>query len=122
MHREIAFQVIKAAVAAVALALIFVLAFAAVIQLFSVPSGAIKPVNQVFKIICLALGCIIFLRGDKGLLKGAIVGALYIVLTYLIFGAFGGGLTFGWLQLAELAIGVFSGGVSGIIAVNIKKF
>lgn len=122
MHREIAFQVIKAAVAAVALALIFVLAFAAVIQLFSVPSGAIKPVNQVFKIVCLAAGCLIFLRGDKGLLKGAVVGALYIVLTYLIFGAFGGGLTFGWLQLAELAIGVFSGGVSGIIAVNIKKF
>ncbi len=121
MRREIAFQIIKAAVASVVFSLIFVLAFAAIIQLFSVGAGAIKPVNQVFKIICLALGCIIFLRGDKGLLKGAVAGALYIVATYLIFGAIGGGLTFGWTTLAELAIGIFSGGVSGIIAVNVKK-
>lgn len=121
MRSDIVFQIIKAWVAAVVFALIFVLVFTLVLQLFSVGAEVIKPVNQVFKVICLALGCIIFLRGEKGLIKGAIAGILYIVTTYLIFGAIGGGFAFGWLQLAELAIGIFAGGVSGIIAVNIKK-
>lgn len=121
MRRDILFQILKVAVAAVVFALLFVLAFTLIIQLFSVGDGAIKPVNQVFKIICLALGCIIFIRGEKGLVKGALAGLIYIVATYLLFGAFAGDLAVGWLQLAELALGVFAGGIAGIIAVNIKK-
>ena len=56
------FQVLKAVLAAVLFSLAFVLIFTVIIQLFSLPMNVVKPVNQVFKIISVAAGGLIFLR------------------------------------------------------------
>lgn len=119
--KEGAIQVLKAVCAAVVLSLVYVLAFTLIIQLFSLEGGIIKPVNQVFKVICLAACCLAFLRGPGGLAKGAVAGGLAVVATYLLFGAMGGSLAFTLMTLAELAIGCVAGGIAGIIAANIKK-
>ena len=119
--RKNIFQIVKAASAAVIASLIFVLIFTLIIQLFSLPLGAVKPVNQVFKIISIAIGGLIFIRGDKGWLKGIIYGLIAVIVTYLLYGAISHSLSIGWKFAIEILLGVVCGAITGIIAVNIKK-
>ena len=121
MQKSAALQVLKATCAAVVFSLIFVLVFTIVIQAASLTSAVIKPVNQVFKIIAIAGGGLLFIRGDKGLLKGAVYGVCAVLLTYLIFSIISGGFSISWLFVVEILIGAAAGGISGVIAVNVKK-
>lgn len=119
--RKSIFQIVKAAAAAVIISLAFVLIFTLIIQLFSLPLDAVKPVNQVFKIVSIAAGGLIFIRGDKGLIKGVIYGLAAVLVTYLLYGLISGSLAVSWKFAIEILLGVVAGGISGIIAVNIKK-
>jgi putative membrane protein (TIGR04086 family) len=114
-------QIAKATCLAVVCSLVLVLIFTFIIQLFSLSSAAIKPVNQVIKIVSIALGGIVFISGDKGLLKGGIYGVVAVVLTYLLFAIIAGEFSFSWKIIIELLIGGVAGGIAGVIAVNIKK-
>ena len=64
--RKNIFQVVKASAAAVIISLLFVLVFTLIIQFCSLSVGVIKPVNQVFKILSIIAGGLIFIRGEKG--------------------------------------------------------
>ena len=119
--RKNIFQIVKAAAASVIVSLLFVLIFTLIIQLFSLPLGAVKPVNQVFKILSIVAGGLIFIRGDKGWLKGIIYGFIAVIVTYLLYGAISHSLSISWKFLLEILLGVVSGAITGIIAVNIKK-
>ncbi len=110
-----------AAAAAVVISLVFVLAFTLIIQLFSLSTAAVKPVNQVFKIISIAAGGLIFIRGDKGLVKGLIHGLIAVIITYLLYGLIAQSLSISWKFAIEILLGIVAGGISGVIAVNIKK-
>lgn len=115
------FQIAKAVLGAILISLAFVLIFTVIIQLFSVPATAIKPVNQVFKVLAIAGGGLLFIRGEKGLVKGLIHGVLSVILTFLLFGAIAGTLSCDWKFILELLIGAAAGAVTGVIAVNIKS-
>ena len=119
--RKNIFQVVKASAAAVIISLLFVLVFTLIIQFCSLSVGVIKPVNQVFKILSIIAGGLIFIRGEKGWIKGAVYGLIAVIITYLLYGIISLSLTISWMFLAELAIGAVAGGISGVIAVNIKK-
>lgn len=119
--RKNIFQVIMAAAAAVVISLVFVLAFTLIIQLFSLSTAAVKPVNQVFKIISIAAGGLIFIRGDKGLVKGLVHGLIAVIITYLLYGLIAQSLSISWKFAIEILLGIVAGGISGVIAVNIKK-
>ena len=118
---KVVFQIAKAVLAAVLISLVFVLAFTVIIQLFNLPLNVVKPVNQVFKIVSVALGGIIFIRGDKGLLKGIIYGIFAVIITYLLYGLISMSLSISWTFALEVLIGAVAGGISGVIGVNIKK-
>lgn len=120
MHKNV-FQIAAATAASIVVSLIFVLVFSLIMQLFQLPATAVKPVNQVFKIVSIAAGGLIFIRGGKGLIKGLIYGLFAVVLTCLLYGAISHSLSFSWLFAAEVLLGTVAGGISGIIAVNIKK-
>lgn len=115
------FQVLKAACAAVVFALVYALLFTLVIQLFSLPSGAVKPTNQVFKVLSVVFGGLLFIRGEKGIVKGAVFGLVAVVLNYLLFGIIAQSFAVSWYFAVELLIGAVAGAVTGIIAVNMKK-
>lgn len=115
------FQVAKAVLGAILISLAFVLVFTVIIQLFSVSTSAIKPVNQIFKILAIVGGGLLFIRDDKGLIKGMIHGVLSVVLTFLLFGLIAGTLSCDWKIVLELLIGAVAGGITGVIAVNIKR-
>lgn len=115
------FQVAKAVLGAILISLAFVLVFTVIIQLFSVSTSAIKPVNQIFKIIAIIGGGLLFIRGDRGLFKGLIHGLLSVALTFLLFGLIAGTLSCDWKFALELLTGAVAGGITGVIAVNIKR-
>lgn len=121
MRREITLQVVKSTCAAVVFALVYALIFTFVVHVASLSSDIIKPVNQVFKIICLAAGGTIFIKGEKGFIKGALFGLFYTVATLLLFGAIGGSVTVTYKFAFELLICIAAGAVTGAIAVNLKK-
>lgn len=115
------FQIAKAVAAALIISLAFVLVFALAVQLFSIPVSVVKPLNQVFKILSVAAGGLIFIRGERGLIKGVIYGVIAVTLTYFLYAAIAGSISFSWKFLVELLIGAAAGGVAGILAANIKR-
>ncbi len=119
--RKNIFQIVKAAAAAVIISLLFVLIFTLIIQLFSLSAGAVKPVNQVFKILSIAAGGLIFIRGDKGLIKGAVYGLIAVIITYFLYAIIAQSLSVSWKFALEILLGIAAGAISGVIAVNIKK-
>ena len=121
MRKEVALQVVKSTLAAIIFSLVFVLIFTLIVQLASLSVGVIKPVNQVFKILAIAVGCLIFIRGEKGFLKGGIAGLCSVLLTYVLFGIIGGSFAVKWTFIFEILLGIVAGVITGIIAVNIKK-
>ncbi len=114
-------QVLKAVFASVLISLVFVLIFTVIIQLFALPAEAIKPVNQVFKVIAVALGVLICVKGEKGLIKGTAAGVLAIAATFIVFGLISMSFTTDWRFAIELLIGGISGALAGILAVNLKR-
>lgn len=119
--RENVIQITKAVLAAAIFSLVCVLVFSLLLELFSISVTAVKPVNQVLKIVAIALGGILFIRGGRGLVKGVIYGLIAITATYLLFSIISSSFSVTWLFALEMALGAVAGGISGIIGVNIKR-
>ena len=119
--RENVFQVLKATLAAVIFCLACVLIFSLIIQLFSLPTDAVKPVNQVLKTLSIAAGGVLFIRGGRGLIKGAVYGVIAVLVTYVMFSVIASSFAVTWLFALEILLGAASGAISGIIGVNIKR-
>lgn len=115
------FQILKGTGLALALSFLGVIILASILRVTSLSDGVIYPVNQTLKVISIALGALLFVRGEKGFIKGGIIGALFTALSYLSFSAIGGDFSLSWLIFAELALAVFSGMVCGAIAVNLRR-
>ena len=115
------FSIVKAVAFSVAVSLLGAVIFAVILRSCALSDSIIYPVNQVIKSVALAMGAVMFVRGEKGWLKGRIVGVLFTAVSYLAFSAIGGDFSLSWLIFAELFLGVFVGALSGIIAVNLKR-
>ena len=113
--------IIKGALCAVIITLFSVLIFAFIVKFALLNTGVVKAVNQFIKIISILLGCAFFVRGNMGLVKGVILGSLTTLLTYLLFSLFGAGISFNGSFILDLIFTAIIGGISGILAVNIKK-
>ena len=98
-----------------------VLVFALVIKLFSIGSGVILPVNQVIKYVAIFLGCFLCIRTDKRIVMGVVCGACTAVLTYLLFAAIAGSISFGWGNIIDFVCGALAGGISGALAGLIRS-
>ena len=115
------FSIVKGVACALALSLLGVIIFAVILRAGSLSDKVIYPVTQMIKWVSLAVGALLFTRGEKGWLKGGIIGLLFTMLSYLAFSAIGNDFSLSWLIVAELVFALFIGGLSGIIAVNVKR-
>ena len=115
-------QSLRGVLIAILISLAGVLIFSLVIRLALLNSGVIKAVNQFIKIMSVFLGCFFSLKENKGLLKGLIVGIIISTfLIYLIFALISGNSVFSLSFLIDLIFGIIVGGISGVIAVNVKR-
>ena len=101
--------------------LLFVLLFALIIRWADLDEKVIVPVNYVIKFLSIFLGVMIMFKDNKnGILKGLIAGAVFMLLSFLIFNAMDGfkSVNFNWIDLIFIPAG---GAISGIIKVNIPS-
>lgn len=89
-----------------------VLIFALVIKSFSFPDAVIKPVNVIIKTLSVFTGVFFSVKGEKGLIKGAITGLLSVLVASLVFAIIGGAAgapSILWEVLLGGAVGAISG-------------
>ena len=115
------FRIIKGVGLALAFSFLAAVVFASILQISPLPDKVIYPVNQTVKVVAVILGALVCVRGEKGLLQGLAIGGLFTALSYLTFSALGGDFSLSWLIFAELALALFAGAVSGVVAVNLKR-
>lgn len=115
------FTVVKGLLCALVVALLATVIFATVLQAAPLPDSVIYPVNQIIKGVAIALGSVLFVRGEKGWLRGGAVGLLFTALSYLGFSALGGDFSMSWLILLELAIALITGALGGALGVNLQQ-
>lgn len=112
---------VKGVLVSVSFVLASVLLFATFMKLFNFSSGVIKPVNQVIKVLSVFCGAILCVCGNKGIIKGVIIGIFSVALTYLLFALMGGEGLFDVGFFLDVVFGAVIGAVSGVIAVNVKR-
>ncbi len=112
---------VKGVLLALGVSLLCTVIFANILRAGGVNERAIYPVNQTIKAIAIAIAALVFVRGEKGWRKGLLLGLFFTLLSYLTFSAVGGSFALSYLAILELAIGLFVGAVSGILAVNLKR-
>ena len=114
------FQVVKGAGLALAFSFLAAVVFANILRFTPLPDSVIYPVNQTVKIIAVCLGTLVFVRGEKGFIKGGGIALAFTALSYLAFSSLGGDFSLSWLIFAELGVSLFAGVVSGAVAVNMR--
>jgi putative membrane protein (TIGR04086 family) len=115
------FSVLKSVGVALLISFFSSLVFAVILRASSGPEKIIYPVNQTVKVVAILIGVLLFLRGEKGWLRGGVAGLLFTALSYLAFSALGGDFSLSWLIFVELFFALAAGGIGGIIAVNIRR-
>ena len=115
------FAVIKAVLLSLGISLLAAVIFAVILQGGYMNEGGVYAITQTIKGISIAIGTLVFVRGEKGWLKGGGVGLLYTALSYLAFSALGGDFSRSWLIFVEVGVALLTGALSGILAVNLKK-
>ena len=116
------FTILKGVGVAMVFALLLSAGFACLLRFTPIPDKTVYPITQTIKLVSIVLGVLAFVRGEKGWLKGGAIALLFIALSYLTFSAFGGDFSLSWLLFAELAFSLIAGLVSGIIAVNMRRY
>lgn len=120
--RGYVFEIVKANIIALIVALLAILLSALIVKLFNVSDGAIPIINQVIKSLSIFIGCIVSLKKPKnGWLRGIICGFTFVWLSFLVFSALDSSFAFGLSLFNDCVLGAATGMLSGIIAVNIRK-
>lgn len=102
--------------------LVLILLFALLIKWFNWSDAIISPANIDIKIISIAIGVLIVTKdGSAGAVKGAILGAVYIILCFVVFSILNGSMIINISLLYDSILGVIVGGILGIISVTLKK-
>ena len=115
------FSVLKSVGVALAISFIGSVLFATALQFLPNAENVIYPINQTLKVVAILIGALLFIRGEKGWIKGVGVGLLFTALSYLAFSAIGGDFSLSWLIFVEIFFAVTAGAIGGIIAVNLKR-
>ena len=113
-------SVIKAIALSLICSLVGILLFALVVKIVALSDGIIKTVNQFIKVMAVFIGCFFSVKGKLGLVKGGVSGALCTLLLYAVFALMSGSSVFSVQMLADMAFTAVVGGISGVIAVNMK--
>ena len=116
-QRGMGVQLLKGLGAAVLVTLAGVAVFALLMQWIRPSDGAVRVFNQVLKLLAVGAGVwtAVGRGGEGGLVRGALVGLLYMALgvaTYVLLS----GQSAPWTAyLADLGMGVAAGGIVGMI-------
>lgn len=115
------FNILKSVLFSLIVSVVLILILAVVVKYTEINDKTITAINQVIKVVALAVGILLGLKKQKGgLIVGAIIGLLFTVLSFAIFSLISGSANFDKITVYDFLIGIGVGAVSGILAVNLK--
>lgn len=122
-NKSMGLQILKGSITSVSITLVLILLFALLIRFVNINEGVIMPVNQFIKIVSIFLGVYSALKfhKEKGWVKGMLIGAIYSVLSFVVFSILSSQLSFSMSTLLDILFSGIIGGLSGVIAVNMKN-
>lgn len=114
---------LKGSLMALSVSLILICIFAFVLRFCDISSEAIKPINQVIKIVSILIGTFYGLKkcNEMGLITGFSIGILYTILAFVTFSILNGGFSFDRSLINDLIFGGIAGAIGGVVAVNFRK-
>lgn len=115
--------VLKGVLVAVCVSIVGVLAFALIYKFVDINDTTIKIVNQIIKVVSVVLGVNVALKSDrsKGAIRGLLVGVIYSVVAYAVFGLLSATFVFNISVLFDAIFAGLVGLIAGIFLVNLKK-
>ena len=115
-------DVVLGGVIAVLISILLTLVFAIVLKFVNVADGVIDGVNIAVRIISVAVGCFLAIKSTRyGIVKGLLIGVIYVLTSFLVFGLLAGSLSVNTLKLIDFLCGIIAGVISAVVVVNIKK-
>ena len=116
-------QLIKSAVLGVVVSVILVLIFAFVLKFVELGDTVISIANQLIKIISIFIATISLIKKSpyKILFKSCLLGAVYMLLTFILFSALRGEYHFTASTILDISIGAITGIIIAIILNVFKK-
>ena len=115
-------DILLSTIISVVISFILVFIFALFVKWLNLFSAGINIGNTIIKLASVFLGLWFGFKSiQKGLIKGACVGLLYSVLSSITFSLYAGESIFYTFDVVSTLFGIISGGISGIIVVNIRK-
>ena len=103
VRKNILLQSIKSGVLALVFSCIGVLLLALLAKLCNIGDTVLPIINQVLKVIAVALGTVISVKDEKFLLKGLVGAAIFWLLSFALFAIMGGQFNI-WQILLDLVI------------------
>lgn len=116
-------SVLKTSLVGVVVSILLVLLFAFVLKFVDLNSGTISLVDQIIKVLSVFIAVVMLNKAnDEGLLlKGILVGAVYSIITFIVFSILNGGFNVGLGVLTDIVFSALVGGVSAILLNIVKK-
>lgn len=108
---------IKSAILGVIISIVLVLALAFLLKFVELSDGVITIIDEIIKIISIFIATISLVKKSpyKILYKSALLGAVYMLLTYIVFSALRGNYTFGISLIIDIVLGAVVGVIVAII-------
>lgn len=123
LNKNFVSQIVKGCFVGLIASLVGILLFAFVLRFVNISDLTIKIVNQIIKGVSVLLGVFICLKNnkEKGLVKGAIIGAVYTLLSYLIFSVLVANFSFSASIIYDMIFASVIGLICGVMFVNLKR-
>lgn len=109
--------IVRGVVLSILATAVLVILFALLISLLDLSDSVIHTVNQLIKIISIGVGvcATVFPGSDKGLLRGALVGLIYMAAGVIVYALLTHQELTASAYLADLLMGVAAGGLIGLL-------
>ncbi|RKD28028.1 putative membrane protein, TIGR04086 family [Caminicella sporogenes DSM 14501] len=113
---------LKSIVISMAVALVIFLILAAIVTFTSVSESIIPLVSSIVTVLVIAFSGLLAAvkKKKKGFLHGIAIGALYVLIIFILSLIFIDDFSINKIVIIKGIIGIVSGGIGGIIGVNLK--
>ena len=121
-RRGCVIDIVRSSCFAVVFSIVMTGILGVIIHYVTLSNNVVDILNIIGRAISIMLGlCIGIHETRQGLLKGLIVGIIYVLLTYLIYGLISSDFKITSMKAIDSVTNVIFGLISGIFTVNIKS-
>ena len=114
-------RILKGVIIAYVITMILIAAYSMILAYTNVPESTIPTCVVVISIVSIMLSSSLTLKNikEKGLINGAIIGAVYLITIYILSSIFAVGFSVNTFSIVMLIFSILAGIVGGIVGVNL---